>query len=241
MVSSEKDRLFHNPSTLKISEIFYSLQGEGTNIGVPSIFIRTALCNLQCSWCDTKYTWDWNQYDYNIEVRELHFSDIEDLLSRFSAQNLVITGGEPLLQQESLARLLEGIRFSRFVTEIETNGTIKPIPQLEKCVNQWNVSPKLSNSNNRLAIDHPASIEYFTNSKKSFFKFVVQNTIDVDEVKQFVDRYGISNDKVILMPQAQTKDELMERSGFVAEEAKKNCYRFSTRLQVSLWSRKRGV
>ena len=60
---------------MKISEIFESIQGEGNNAGKPAVFLRTAECNLKCIWCDTKYTWDWKNYDYSKEVNEISIND----------------------------------------------------------------------------------------------------------------------------------------------------------------------
>ena len=76
---------------MKISEIFTSIQGEGTNAGKPSIFLRTAECNLKCTWCDTKYTWDWKNFDYSKEVKEISIKEVKERLERFNLRHLVIT------------------------------------------------------------------------------------------------------------------------------------------------------
>jgi len=78
---------------MKISEIFESIQGEGQNSGKPAVFLRTAMCNLTCSWCDTKYTWDWKNYDYEKEVSEQSISMIKNQIISFEPKHLVITGG----------------------------------------------------------------------------------------------------------------------------------------------------
>ena len=67
---------------MKISEIFESIQGEGINAGKQAIFLRTAECNLKCIWCDTKYTWDWKNYDYAKEVNEISIKEIRKLLEQ---------------------------------------------------------------------------------------------------------------------------------------------------------------
>src|ERR1044072_5713610 len=99
-----------SPHKLRISEIFYSLQGEGKNIGTPVVFLRTALCNLKCTWCDTKYTWDWDNYDYKKEVKELDLASICEFIFSFKVKHLVVTGGEPLLQQNRLAQVLSMVK-----------------------------------------------------------------------------------------------------------------------------------
>ena len=92
---------------MKISEIFESIQGEGTNAGKPVVFLRTAECNLKCTWCDTKFTWDWKQFDYSKEVKEMSIKEVINSISKFNVKHLVITGGEPLLQQEPLIDLVQ--------------------------------------------------------------------------------------------------------------------------------------
>ena len=99
--------------------------------------MRLSTCNLRCTYCDTKYTWDWSQYDRERELREETVARVAEQLA--GAKRLVVTGGEPLLQQESLLSLLQRIGPSVFV-EVETNGTIAPIGGLRSLVRQWNVS-----------------------------------------------------------------------------------------------------
>src|SRR3982750_1041596 len=116
----------HNTSQskLKLSELFCSVQGEGPHIGTPCVFLRLSTCNLKCSWCDTKYTWDWQNYDIKKEIKEISIEKIVEKLHEFSN------------------------KYQSYQVEIETNGTIIPNNELVKLVNQWNVSPKTSNSHN---------------------------------------------------------------------------------------------
>ena len=96
-------------------EIFYSLQGEGASIGVPTVFLRLATCNLTCTWCDTRYTWDWQGYDYDKEVMSLPVEDVEKRVLEFGCPRLVITGGEPMMQQKALASLASIADFDSLV------------------------------------------------------------------------------------------------------------------------------
>src|SRR5947208_3253141 len=114
---------------LRISEIFESIQGEGASAGTPSIFVRLATCNLRCTWCDTRYTWDWAAYHYDEEVRRIDVQSIILRLAASTASNVVITGGEPLLQQPALVELVSALPPERHV-EVETNGTLSPVPEL---------------------------------------------------------------------------------------------------------------
>ena len=214
---------------MKISEIFESIQGEGINAGKDSIFIRTALCNLKCSWCDTKYTWDWENFDYDTEVHELPIDKIIQKLENFTANNIVITGGEPLMQQEELISLLSSLP-KKFFIEIETNGTILPFDKLVSLIDQWNVSPKTSNSNNLLEQCEIANCyNFFKSNQKTFFKFVVETESDILEITELVKKYNIDKSKIFLMPQAFEKDDLISKESLIKSLCAKNGFRYSQR------------
>lgn len=105
-----------NTPTYRIVEIFQTLQGEGFNTGMPSIFIRFGKCNLACPWCDTNY----NQFD----MRSL--DEIMQTVRNFTAKNIIITGGEPTIQPD-LEILLNQLKAEGYFIAIETNG-LKPVP-----------------------------------------------------------------------------------------------------------------
>ena len=107
-------------------EIFCSVQGEGVNIGKPAVFLRLGLCNLKCTWCDTKYTWDWDNYNPKEQLVEMPLEDVEQEILRHNRKYLVVTGGEPMIQQDQLIPLLEHLENNGFFIEVETNGTIVP-------------------------------------------------------------------------------------------------------------------
>src|SRR5262249_44289955 len=111
-------------------EIFASLQGEGVSIGVPSTFVRLSGCSLACSWCDTAYTWDWKRYDPKIEAMRVSVEDVAQRVSRLGTSNVVLTGGEPLLQQPELAKLAAALKQEGKRIEVETSGTICPRTEL---------------------------------------------------------------------------------------------------------------
>ena len=132
---------------LKINEIFYSIQGEGSTIGTPSIFLRLAGCNLKCYWCDTPFTWlyskeiknlielkliennieyDLNYYSKEEESKKLSIDEIFEKISKFPTKNIIITGGEPLLQAKNLEKLCKLLNEDNYKIEMETNGTIRP-------------------------------------------------------------------------------------------------------------------
>ena len=167
---------------MKICEIFESIQGEGNNAGKSAVFLRTAECNLKCVWCDTKYTWDWKNYDYSKEVNEMSIKEVRQSLEQFRIRHLVITGGEPLMQQDDLAELLTFLK-PEFYVEVETNGTILPNNALSTLVDQWNVSPKTKNSGNPLEMcEVNECYTFFSKKKNCYFKYVVESEDDLIEI-----------------------------------------------------------
>ena len=225
---------------MKISEIFKSIQGEGTNAGKPSIFLRTAECNLKCTWCDTKYTWDWKNFDYSKEVKEISIKEIREIIERFHLRHLVITGGEPLMQQDDLAELLVFLK-PEFYVEIETNGTILPNNALSALVDQWNVSPKTKNSGNPLEMcEDNECYAFFSKQKNCYFKYVVENKDDLMEIHHLMKKHRLEKNRVLLMTQAATKEELLERESNVFLMSKENDLGFSPRIHVTKWGNQRG-
>jgi 7-carboxy-7-deazaguanine synthase len=101
---------------MKVSEIFRTIQGEGCSQGLPSVFLRLAGCNLNCSWCDTRYAREGGT--------DMSCSEIVQMISGLPGTRICITGGEPLLQGDLLHPLLEELHNKGYRIEIETNGTI---------------------------------------------------------------------------------------------------------------------
>ena len=222
-------------------EIFYSLQGEGASVGVPTVFLRLATCNLTCAWCDTKYTWDWQNYDYDKEVMSLPVEEVEKRVLEFGCPHLVITGGEPMMQQKALASLASSLKRQGFYCEVETNGTLSPQPEMVEAISQWNVSPKLGNSGvlaERREI--PEALRAFRGLDNAYFKFVVAEPADVDEVCELVERYDIPRQRVILMPEGTSRKAIESRSNWIAQVCVERGFRFSTRLHILLWGDERG-
>ena len=236
-------------ASLKISrrpngepEIFHSLQGEGPSAGTPSVFLRLAICNLVCTWCDTKYTWDWRHYDYRSEVMELPPEQIAETILSYGCHHLVITGGEPLIQQEALAPLVRSLKERGFSFEVETNGTIVPHISLRRDIDQWNVSPKLENSGNaphRREI--PGSLQAFSLLPNAYFKFVVVDGSDLEEVRTLARKYKLPGERIILMPEGRTRAALQERSRWLSRVCVEEGFRFTPRLHILLWGDKRGA
>ena len=223
-------------------EIFCSLQGEGACIGTPSVFLRLALCNLICTWCDTKYTWDWRHYDYKDEVMVLSPDQIEEAVLTFGQRHMVITGGEPLLQQKGLAPLVSSLKQKGFYFEVETNGTIVPEPWLVKAIDQWNVSPKLANSGNAAhRREVPDALHHFSGLTNAYFKFVIVHEGDLAEVRSLIGNYRLLRSRVILMPEGRTPSELNDKSHWLSRVCIEDGFRFTPRLHILLWGDRRGT
>jgi organic radical activating enzyme len=222
-------------------EIFRSIQGEGVSAGTPSVFLRLATCNLSCSWCDTKYTWDWDRYDYRKEIVSLDTAEVERRLDALECPHLVITGGEPLLQQAEIAPLASSLQNRGWYVEVETNGTIAPEAEMAEAVSQWNVSPKTGSSGNlRDRREVPDALRAFRELPGAYFKFVVVEPGDLEEVGTVVERHGLPRDRVLLMPEGVTPDAVRRRGKWAAEACVRNGYRFTTRLHILLWGDERG-
>jgi len=226
---------------LKISEIFVSIQGEGPQAGKPAVFLRTAMCNLTCSWCDTKYTWDWDNFEYEKEVKEMSIDEIKNKVTESWIKHIVITGGEPLLQQDELSELLALLTSLKYFVEVETNCTIKPTEIMLKHVNQWNVSPKTKNSGNKLEqFEIAECYNFFAKLENSFFKFVVESEDDLEEIENFITKYNLPRNRVLLMPQASTKEELLSSKDLIQNISKSHNLGFTNRLQIEQWGNQRG-
>lgn len=225
-------------------EIFASIQGEGVTAGVPAVFVRLADCNLRCTWCDTKYTWDWDHHDRAAETIEL---PVDDVVARIAAlagdatRTAVITGGEPLLQQPAVAELAAALGARGLRVEIETSGSIEPRAELAPHVAQWNVSPKLASSGNKASARLRAGpLAAFAADPRAQFKFVAVEPADLDEIDAVCRGYGIAADRVLVMPEGTTAEALGARARWLVDACRARGYRFGTRLHVLLWGAERG-
>lgn len=227
------------PQQLRVSEIFRSLQGEGPSAGLPATFLRLTGCNLRCRYCDTPYTWDATRFDLAEQSRWLAVPVVFEQLIQAGPSRLVITGGEPLLQQEALAELLTLLP-SDLAVEIETNATRRALPLLLRRINQWNLSPKLASAGVMRPQDDRLQITEFRNTGVAYLKLVIADAGDLQEADLLVSELDWPKAQVVLMPEGHTQSRLMELSPFVAEAALARGYRFSTRLHVLLWGDKRG-
>jgi organic radical activating enzyme len=227
--------------SLRVSEIFESIQGEGASAGVPSVFLRLAVCNLRCRWCDTRYTWDWAQFRYEDEVTEMSIAAVAERLDGSAEGHLVVTGGEPMLQQRALAVLLEQLTLSRYV-EVETNGTLSPRDELARRVDQWNVSPKLGNSGEDVARRTSlGALAALRDTGRAWLKLVLESEPDRAEAEGMISELEWPRERVLFMPQAASREALAERAPLIERWAREAGVGVSPRLHVERWGGRRGV
>jgi 7-carboxy-7-deazaguanine synthase len=225
---------------LIVSEVFGpTFQGEGPSAGRRAGFVRLGRCNLSCEFCDTPYTWDWDRYDRAAELKNVPAAELLLQLERMAVELVVITGGEPLLQQSRLGPLLEGCRERGWRVEVETNGTIRP-EDPERLVTQWNVSPKLANSG--IALDRryrPATLRSFEATGRAVFKFVASDPADLDEIEVMAGECGLSD--IWVMPEGTDAATVTARLQQLADPVLARGWHLTTRLHVLVWGDRRGV
>lgn len=226
--------------TLVVSEVFGpTLQGEGPTAGRRAAFVRLGRCNLDCSWCDTPFTWNWARYDPAVELSEGTIDDIVDQVSAMGVDRVVVTGGEPLLQQRRLLPLLREAETRGWDVEVETNGTLAPSADTARLVSAFNVSPKLAHSgvaHERAVV--PDALVALMATGKGVFKFVVTGPGDLDEVAEIVDAHELG--PVWIMPEGTTADAVVGGAGAVADAVVERGWNLSSRLHVLLWGDERG-
>ncbi len=228
---------------MSISEIFFSIQGEGKLTGVPSVFVRTSGCNLRCTWCDSPYT-SWEP--------EVDLVTVDQVLQRVAAQDckhVVVTGGEPMIAPD-VGELTRRLKETGYHVTIETAGTVWKEVECDLA----SVSPKLSNSTphdrdggrwvqrheqHRINLD---TIRRFMQFDDYQLKFVVDRREDLAEIEQLVASIGeVDPSSVLLMPQGVTREELAARGPWLAQICKENGFRFCPRLHIELFGNTRGT
>jgi len=240
-------------------EIFHTIQGEGVSVGAPAVFIRASRCNLHCVWCDTDHTWNFEGTPWPHEkdavpgyskhrksevTCEIDPAEAAERILAFGCPRTVITGGEPLLQEMAFLEMIGHIRKCQpeHQFEVETNGTRIPSPDFHAVVNQFNVSPKLANAGMPgLLRLNGAALRFFAGSPKAWFKFVVAEPEDLEEIEALCAAQGLPRQRVLLMPEGRTCAELDRYSVWLAETCRDRGFRFCDRLHIRLWGDKRGV
>jgi len=222
---------------MKISEIFCSIQGEGRLAGVVSVFVRIAGCDLRCVWCDTKYAWD------SEDAERMSVADVVERVCKYDCRYVVVTGGEPLLD-DALEELLDQLHQRGKHITVETSGRryVKMVCDLVS------ISPKLSNSLGNsagVAIEEQLCdvdvIRRYIEGYNCQLKFVVSSESDLAEVEDVLSQLDtVAREDVMLMPMAATQQEYRLCGQQVAQWCIERGFRFGPRLHIEFWGCKRG-
>lgn len=239
---------------MRIAEIFYSVQGEGRLLGVPSVFVRTSGCNLRCAWCDTPYA------SWVPEGEDLSIGHIIEAVSRYGCRHVVVTGGEPMIARD-IGPLLDRLRERGHHLTIETAATVGPPPGL--ACDLASLSPKLRNSTPTAEAAgaawvgrhestrwQPPVIREWLRRFDCQLKFVVRGEEDVTEIRMLLAAVTedapdpplvIPPDRILLMPEGTDAATLAERGRWLVDICKATGYRFCPRLHVDLFGHTRGT
>jgi 7-cyano-7-deazaguanosine (preQ0) biosynthesis protein QueE len=224
-------------NNIKISEVFHSVQGEGIEIGTPTIFVRMYGCNLSCSWCDSSYATNSDTF------KEYKPIELAQEIEEIDCKHITLTGGEPLLQSESILQMLNALH-KLYTISIETNGSIydEQVKKLLKRLDILTISPKLNYINYRP--DYIQNIKNLIHNTGKYthpiLKFVYEKESDIELINNIIreiEWHIMPN--VYLMPEGKTFD--VDKYKEVIEVCKKYNFKFSPRLQNIVWGSARGV
>jgi len=228
-----------------ISEIFYSLQGEGELTGVPSVFVRTSGCNLRCNWCDTPYA------SWNPEGKQMTVAEIVAEVTAHPAKHVVLTGGEPMIAP-GIHDLAFQLQEKGWHITIETAATVPP---KGIACDLASLSPKLAHSAPDARLDEtwrrkheelrwqPDVVASWVATGNYQLKFVVGTEADLVEIEAMIRETGcaVPPSKVLLMPEGTTVEALRAKAGWLGELCKARGYRYAPRLHIELYGNRRGT
>jgi 7-carboxy-7-deazaguanine synthase len=202
---------------MKITEIFYSFQGEGRMAGMPCIFVRFFGCNLDCNFCDSKYSTKGNDF------KEMTVKEVVEKIKKYDSKYIVFTGGEPALYQKEINEIIKQLG-NLYYYAIETNGSIEITTPIDYIV----ISPKLSNSGNK-----PYKLAKQRINARIDYKFVVKDKTDIKEIEDLNLDYFI-----YIMPEGITRESQLN-CDWLIEECKKHNWIFSPRLHILYYNNQR--
>jgi 7-carboxy-7-deazaguanine synthase len=204
---------------LKVNEIFYSIQGEGSKAGLPCIFIRLTYCNLRCSYCDTEYAF--------YEGSDMSIDEIVQEISNYDCNLVEVTGGEPLVQMESLD-LMEQLCDKGYNVMLETGGSL-PIMNIDKrvkiIIDFKCPTSKMMKKNDYNNINFLKPIDEV--------KFVIGNREDYEWTKNLIEKYDLTSKCEILFSTVFGSLENRELVEWILKDNLK--VRFQTQLHKYIW------
>ncbi len=235
--------ILNNQKQFQVSEIFQSIQGEGNFSGINALFVRFQLCNLRCTWCDTKYTWTAHSGEY-LQYTQ---SELIENIESYNVRHVIFTGGEPTLYRLDLLAVNPRIKY-----HVETNGSIIPTEKFStrlldgtniereamdlnivKNFN-WVVSPKLKHSKQEIDFD---ALKFWSDKDFAIFKFIIKDPNDLTEIEAICDQINIDKNKIYIGLEGNTIESQVKP--MLVDEIIAREYHFSPRLHVILWGDKR--
>ncbi|MFI9811511.1 7-carboxy-7-deazaguanine synthase QueE [Saccharothrix variisporea] len=213
-----------------LTEKFESFQGEGPWTGQRCVFVRFSRCNLRCGYCDTPESWDWSRYNPAEVSARVPVAELVSWVRERGVDLMVITGGEPMLQQPAMTALARGLADVR--VQVETNGTVAPTPELASLVDLWVVSPKLANSGMPYSTRiKPDALSALVATDRAVFKFVVtEPDRDLDEIAHLVEEHQLA--PVWVMPEGTTREKVLAGMDALYHRATERGWNVSTRLHI---------
>lgn len=211
---------------MKITEIFYSLQGESTFAGLPCIFIRTAGCNLRCHYCDTTYS---HQEGYSLTIHQI----LREIQKYDPVKLVEVTGGEPLLQEE-VYELFAALNTRDYQILLETNGSLPLNKVPDFVVKIVDVKTPGSGYEDSFLIENLKLIR-----NKDQLKFVVSDRNDYNWVKAFITEHQLQNQALLLSPVLGSLAPLQLAEWIIRDKLP---VRMQLQLHKYIWDKdKRGV
>ncbi len=214
---------------MKVSEIFYSIEGEGIEIGRPEVFIRLAECNLRCTWCDTKYTWE--------NGKDMSTNEVINEVAKYPCRSVSITGGEPLLQKEELLKLIQRFKKMKYWIQINTNGTIFD-EEIFSLADLISMDCKCPSSKMRSELDVLEKTSKLF-KQKTQFKFVISDENDYEYAVNIVSSSLRSASNIVFQPEWSSREFAEDLISLVKRDNLKA--KVILQQQKVLWGKKRGV
>jgi 7-carboxy-7-deazaguanine synthase len=210
---------------LKVNEIFYSIQGESSFLGIPFVFVRLTGCNLRCSYCDTKYAYE--------EGEELTVEQILKQVKKYKCSYVEITGGEPLLQDDT-PFLVDSLIDKGFNVLVETNGTKDVSVISDKATIIMDIKCPSSGESEKIDWENIKKLD-----KKDEVKFVIAEKSDYDWAKEIITERNLTYKlEVLLSPVREKLDPAVLTEWILRDNLK---VRVQLQLHKILWpEEKRG-
>ena len=213
---------------MKISEIFFSIQGEGVEIGLPTVFVRLFACDLRCTWCDSMYAVE------GTDFKEMSIEEVRAEIERFNCKRVCFTGGEPLIQQKELEILAKDLVHDGYEIILETSGHKEPPPVFwtDSCL--ISMDCKCPGSGMEKRMDFELMEKLRPNDQ---LKFVIQDEADYEYAKGILKKYKIKANIIFQPVYGSSLKWLTER---VLEDRLERV-RVLPQLHKIIWGEIRGV